>query len=157
MQHETEKRSRTSGTPGPDEPRQRVGGRQDGTGLAVEGGGYQDICSQKECAVGAQKNRARDPRLDELAAAGLGQHWQDIAELVGYDQWMQVWGILLAASLDERGRICVPHPTRLVQQQRHALIHAMVADGHDLTSIQRVVLQKYRQTISIRQLRRITK
>ena len=61
-----------------------VGGRLgEGAGRAP-GGGYPDICTGDGSGVG-------DPRLDELRAIGLADHWIRVAEAIGVDAFVLVW------------------------------------------------------------------
>ncbi|MEN6082852.1 hypothetical protein, partial [Chromobacterium piscinae] len=42
----------------------------------------------------AKKNRARDPRLDELRAMGMHHCWQKVAAEIGMDAFLAMWRIL---------------------------------------------------------------
>ncbi|UGA37565.1 hypothetical protein JOS77_26940 [Chromobacterium haemolyticum] len=41
-----------------------------------------------------KKNRARDPRLDDLRRMGMHHSWQRVAEEIGMDAFLAMWRIL---------------------------------------------------------------
>lgn len=60
-----------------------VGGRQEGTPPALDGGGYPDICTDQGSAV-------RDPRRADLAEL-LPPVWVRLADMIGVDNVLAVW------------------------------------------------------------------
>lgn len=93
-----EKRSQTEGIAQADSVASRtvygVGGRQGLTAGPARGGGYLDVCNPPELHDGAKKNRAGDPRLDELRAMGMHHCWQKVAAEIGMDAFLAMWRIL---------------------------------------------------------------
>lgn len=93
-----EKRSQTTGIAQDDSVADRtvygVGGRQGLTAGLGRGGGYLDAYPVSELPDEAKKNRARDPRLDELRAMGMHHCWQKVAAEIGMDAFLAMWRIL---------------------------------------------------------------
>ncbi|MGY8624137.1 hypothetical protein [Chromobacterium violaceum] len=93
-----EKRSQTKGIAQADSVASKtiygVGGRQGLTAGLGRGGGYLDAYPVSELPDEAQKNRARDPRLDELRAMGMHHCWQKVAAEIGMDAFLAMWRIL---------------------------------------------------------------
>ncbi len=80
---------------------QGVGGRHRQSAFSVGGGGYLDNCTISEPPLkGFCKN---DPRIDELRRIGLHARWLAVAELIGYEKFVEMWGVL-DSSLDEESR-----------------------------------------------------
>ncbi|MGR2663092.1 hypothetical protein ACUXVY_16035 [Chromobacterium haemolyticum] len=71
-----------------------VGGRHRQGQPLAGGGGYLDDCPFSEFPDGAKKNRARDPRLDDLRRMGMHHSWQRVAEEIGMDAFLVMWRIL---------------------------------------------------------------
>ncbi|MEO9387042.1 hypothetical protein [Chromobacterium phragmitis] len=60
----------------------------------ARGGGYLDVYPVPELSDEAKKNRAHDPRLDELRAMGMHHCWQKVAAKIGMDAFLAMWRIL---------------------------------------------------------------
>jgi hypothetical protein len=112
---------------------QGVGARHPYTPLCGEGGRYLDTCTEP---VFFEKNfkKSEDQRINELREMGLGYKWLQIAETIGFDNFMSIWAILDADNINnsdipsERVRIWVPTFNRYLRYQRNRYILARAAD-----------------------------
>lgn len=106
-----------------------VGARHKGSPPDSQGAGYLDVCMKSRPE--GSKNRARDPRIDELREHGVSWRWIAIAEAIGYDNFVIMWRMATALFADsdrERPsmvRILMPHVRKLDRIQRDSMISTL--------------------------------
>ncbi|MBF0453652.1 MAG: hypothetical protein HQL72_02405 [Magnetococcales bacterium] len=130
-----------------------VGGRQEDTSSPLRGGGYQDICTILKPDPG------NDPRIRELKQLGLNPCWIEIAETVGYEDFLKIWRILDRKNLHtggrENSRITIPLFSRLVRQQRNQVLRTMAAEGATLQELIACSVNQFGMSITWRSVYRI--
>lgn len=158
----TENRNSTAGTAQLDlfgqAPMPGVGARQADPGPPDRGGGYLDTC-------GSANDGASDPRLAELAHLGLPRAWLMIAELIGFDAWLNVWRMLSSAEFDswirrETGGTRMPQLRSYdsyLRYQRNRYIEALAARGMKAGEIQRAVARNLREPLDEKHVLKIMK
>lgn len=135
-----------------------VGGRQPARTSSARGGGYLDICSSRNSRL---RKSARDPRLEELAQIGLDARWLRIADVVGVDQFLEVWQILDEENIDlppgerEPTRIRVPLFAGWMRLQRNKLVQALADEGRRPPEIRRIIRRTLCESLSERHITRI--
>lgn len=152
--------SMPGGTPG-------VGGRQAGSPPLAGGGGYLDECNQSEPRLGAlQKSRAAandDPRMEDLRAIGLSRRWLQVAEITGFDMFMEIWKTLDADNItchpSERmpEKMVVPYFTRYMVYQRNQYIRSLASQGQKPGQIRKILISELCERLSVRHITRIMK
>lgn len=127
---ENEKRNSTQGAKPERASPPGVGGRHSSPPTCRAGGGYQDICNEKKCAVS-------DSQLEELRALGLQRAWLHVAALIGVEHFVTMWRVL-CQEVDFRGdmqRVYVPRFSTYLRFQRNRVIMALSGEGrtpHDI-------------------------
>ncbi|MDH5634045.1 MAG: hypothetical protein OEZ10_13815 [Gammaproteobacteria bacterium] len=129
---------------------QRVGGRHEYMPLALEGGGYLDICNISKPAY----RGATDPRLDILRKLGLSDAWLAIATIVGFDEFIFSWAIMD----DETATTALsamPRFSRFKKYVRDQMIMDLASAGKSPEEIRATINKKLRDTRSVRHIKRI--
>jgi len=144
------KRNSDHGIEGRQPPAPEVGGRHKPAHPASEGGGYPDICTPLR--VGAH-----DPRVADFRRAGLPRIWVEIAELVGYEQFIGLWRILTDADEyhDNAGRVRLPSMGPYYRHLRNEWIRSLLAEGAEPVEIQCLMRRQMGHTLSISSIQRI--
>ena len=135
---------------------QGVGARPTSNHLRLERGGYLDICTGFESPVGAAEKNARDPRIDELREMGLGYHWIQAAERIGFSAFLELWQTLdeqLAG--DARRDVYVPQFRAFRAYQRNRFIRALSDEGLSPKEIRSRLQAELRESPSIRHILRV--
>ncbi len=148
----SEMKDRSTGSEG-------VGARHKDHHHPTRGARYQDVYIENRAE--GSKNRARDPRIDELASSGLSWKWISIAEAIGYDDFLMMWQLvsILFADADSSKtstiRIWMPTYEKMKRLQRDKLIKEL-AETMDCDGINKELKALGFDTLSHRQLYRIT-
>lgn len=123
-----------------------VGARHKGFAPPQGGGRYLDICTTFEVS---EKN-SRDPRIDELAEARIGNFWLSLAREIGFDAFIVVWNTLSsrAASGDDGHRVYVPKFDAFIRYQRNRLILSLANNGLKAKEIREHVQHELKEDIS---------
>lgn len=131
-----------------------VGGRQDDPAQCPKGGGYLDSCNT---SWGGMARGARDPRLSDLRALGIGERWLRIAREIGVDEFLTVWRILDEANEDgfAGARVRVPLFRSWERRLRNRYILALAASGSGAREIRRRLLRERCEELSERHIHRI--
>ena len=135
----------------------------DPTPSPQEGGGYLSVCAPFEFLLPAGlKKNSRDPRIDELAAMGLRQTFIDIAEAIGFDNFMTVWKIFDAdpAFLDQDPsglRIRMPLYRAWERYQRNRYMEALFHAGLSVEEVRSRVKKYLRENLTKRHVSRFMK
>lgn len=154
------------------DPEHVVGGRQAiGHGTAG-GGGYLNECTPPECRQRPAKknfadfsaNSQLDPReaalLSELDAMGLSRVMLQIAQTIGFDNFMAMWRILdgsyeAMADNDSGIYIRLQRLSAYKRFQRNRFIEAMAAMGMSQPEISRSVTRDLGEKVSDRHIWRL--
>ena len=135
-----------------------VGGRPIDHPTPPRGGGYLDDCTIFEASLKGGENRARDFRLDELREMGLAKHWVNVASIVGYDYFLEIWEVLGSAEnvdhISSGVRVYMPHPSLNERYQRNKLIRALGAQGKKSLEIQSIIKKELCEFVSRRHIDR---
>lgn len=154
------------------DPEQGVGGRQGIGHDQVGGGGYLNECTPPEVRQGrARKKFAKfpansqlDPReaalLSELDAMGLSRVMLQIAQTIGFDNFMAMWEILdgsyeAMADNDSGIYIRLQRLSAYKRFQRNRFIEAMAAMGMSQPEISRSVTRDLGEKVSNRHIWRL--
>lgn len=136
---------------------QGVGGRQPIDPLLARGGGYQDICTISKPSF----RGSEDPRIDFLKKIGLSDLWIEIAEVIGFDDFIYIWRILdrdnIGAPSEARAtnRVRVPGFNRFHKFLRNKLILQLSQSGKKPAEIKAKLHSLLRENISARHVVRI--
>lgn len=152
--HSEENRSTTNGMMAMGTELPGVGARQEGISTPRRGGGYQDICTNSDAPLGAQKN-ARDPRIEELRKIGLGAQWTDVADAIGFDAFVAMWRALDHHAAGENQRLYIPRFSAYARYQRNRYIQSLADAGEKADTILCRVKDELCETISYRHISRI--
>ena len=155
----SEKRSRTDGmtasTPRTPGSAGGVGGRHRNPPPPPEGGGYLDVYTKNGEPL------LIDPRLGELAEAGLSTLWLRVASVVGVDQFLVIWRLLdevnAGAEVRDAVRLRVPLFSNYEKMQRNKLILAYQQAGQPPEEIQKKLKVDLCEDISLRHIKRVIK
>lgn len=138
-----------------------VGGRQGQTSTLGGGGGYQDNCTHGGFQDGGSGGKA-DPRINELREMHIGRKWIQIAETIGFDNFMAMWAILDEDNIKNDGlscdrvRIWVPVFKRYLRYQRNRYILSRAADGDaSPQDLQAEIKKLLSESLSIHHIKRI--
>jgi len=123
----------------------RVGARHKDPFRQPQGGRYQDICTVFETS----EKKSLDPRLDELKDMGLGIFWRQLAERIGYDEFMLVWAALSdqASEGDNGHRVYIPRFDSYMRFQRNRYIVALASSGSKTKEIRHRVQEDLNETV----------
>ena len=152
---------------------QGVGARQgDGHGQPG-GGGYLDGCNPAELRTRGSKKIAKIPRtagtgfdaredalLAELDAMGLSRVMLQVAQAIGFDNFMRMWGILDGAyeartDNDSGIYIRLQRLTAYRRYQRNRFIESLAAMGETQPEIARLVKRELGEDVSDRHIWRL--
>lgn len=131
-----------------------VGGRHGSRPPAMQGGGYQDICTTANTSL----EKKCDARLVELREVGLSRAWLTVAEVIGVDAFLDAWKVLdqQAAHINPGQReIYVPLFASYLRFQRNRFILALADHGTSVDEIRRQVRTVLCEDISARHITRI--
>lgn len=161
MDNNNDKRSPTIRMKATDTRSPGVGGRQADTHPLSGGGGYQDICIESVFSKKILK-KSEDPRINELREIGLGHKWLQMAEAIGFDNFMTVWSILDEENINnggvtcERIRMWVPAFKRYLRYQRNRYIIARASDNDARPEkIQKEINKLLGEQLSLAHIKRI--
>ncbi len=103
----------------------------------------------------------RDPRLNELAAIGLPSVWLDIAEITGFDAFLDIWRMLSEHNgCQHDGGARLPklrYFSSYLRFQRNRYICALACQGVHPSQIQTAILKNFHETLDITNVTRIAK
>jgi len=130
-----------------------VGARRTDTPPPPQGGGYLDVCTKNAACASA------DPRMDELRKMRLNHIWLAVADVVGYDLFIDMWQLLdgFAPEVEHcgRARITIPSFTHYARYQRNSLILSLHVDGKKPKDIRRVLIKELREDLQELHISRI--
>ncbi|MDT8372086.1 MAG: hypothetical protein RQ783_08890 [Gammaproteobacteria bacterium] len=106
---------------------EEVGARHRDQSFPPWGGGYLDNCTGPEVL----EKKSRDPRLDELREAGIGNHWTTLADEIGYDAFIVVWRVLSnrADDSEDAHKLYIPKFNSFERYQRNRYILTLSSMG----------------------------
>ena len=131
---------------------QGVGGRQEDRSTPIEGGGYLDIYTISKIEFSLDS----DPRFALLKYAGLSDLWLGIAEMVGFDTFLEIWHRIDVSDPNHpMARASMPQFSKLKKAKRDLLIMQLSTQGLRPHIIQRRIQQELREHLSIRHIARI--
>lgn len=150
-------------------PGRPPGARQGPLPPARAGGGSRPICTGSGAAVGRSARGAagaaaapadppaEDPRLAELRALGLSHVWLRVAEVIGFDAWLQAWEVMATddAVVDDRRRVYVPPLESFMRYQRNLVIRSMAESGASVDQILQRLRADFRESWSRKYLLRM--
>lgn len=154
------------------DPGHGVGARQGQGPVSAGGGGYLSGCTPPEVRQGRLKkkfaispeNSQLDPReaalLSELDEMGLSRVMLQIAQTIGFDNFMAMWQILdssyeAIADNDSGIYIRLQRMSAYKRYQRNRFIEAMVAMGMSQPEISRSVKRDLGEEVSDRHIFRL--
>lgn len=145
-----------------------VGGRHAPQARPDRGGGYLNECTSPEVAHWPQKNFAHLAHLPdrerlligELYAMGLSRVLLRIAETIGFDAFMQVWGALESSPEVHHDasaglRLQMPRLAAYRRYQRNRFVEALAVAGLTEAEIRATVKARLGESISDRHTRRL--
>ena len=136
-----------------------VGGRQDNTNTPQWGGGYLDVYPKSAKAF-YQKMLA-DNRIDDLRSHGLADYWIEIAESIGYDNFVCMWQILDKKNnhmnCKDSSRIRVPFFSQFLKFQRNKYILFLRESGKKTSHIQYLLKKELCENLTVVHILRIIK
>jgi len=134
-----------------------VGGRQEHRCTPNRGGGYLDICKKSEKAI--YEKMLNDSRIDELKAHGLSDTWIEVAEDIGYDQFIRIWQILDKKNINkghhDNARIRIPIFAQFLKFQRNKYILHLSEIGHSPEEIKNILKKDLCEDLTIRHINRL--
>jgi len=140
-----------STAPGGSDDQTGVGARHRESQPPAGVGGYLDICSISDSGFMANL-RKNDPRIKSLRDMKIGTTWIEIAEDIGFENFMAVWRRL---GQDESTRIRMPPYTKWVRYQRNQFIKQLASEGYRSEQIKRRVKRELCEDVSLRHIARI--
>jgi len=160
MSTKTETRSSIDGITEDIDPGQGVGGRHENRHPPTEGGGYLDNYTVLNDPYLKKIAPPHDPRLDLLAKAELADHWLQIADLIGFDNFMTVWIILDSENIHStpkerrRRKVYVPQYRRFQRLMRDQFIIDLANRGKKPHVIHSLLIKNMCERVSIRHIER---
>ncbi len=134
-----------------------VGGRQEHSNLPQRGGGYLDVCTKT--ARGIYEKMLVDNRIDELKEYGLSEMWVEVAEAIGYDQFIHIWQILDKRNIQmgnqDNARMRVPMFTRYMKFQRNKYIYHLSAENLTPKEIQATLKKNLCEDLTVTHIARV--
>jgi hypothetical protein len=117
------------------------GARRPGARPSTPGGGYLNICTAFEAAVGSAARAPADPRIDELRRMSLPRVWLRVAEAIGYETFMDLWRVLCSdeSVQNDRQRVRVPLFSKYTRYQRNQVIRRLHEEGQTPNAIRRYI------------------
>ncbi len=144
-----------------DHYRPGVGGRQGECQALIEGGGYLDECIISDPSLKKSCAAANDLRLDDLRTIGLSHKLMAVADLVGFDLFIQIWKIIddysvgSYAPLSTPKRIHVPRFTSYLALQRNKYIASLSEEGLTVGEIRTRIKAELCEVLSERHIFRL--
>ncbi len=134
-----------------------VGGRQEPRRIPSGGGGYLDVCTKTERAI--YEKMLTDNRIDELKAHGLSDIWIEVAEALGYDQFIYIWQILdkknVTKGHHDNARIRIPIFAQFLKFQRNKYIVYLSKKGETPEKIKIILRKNLCEDLTIRHIIRL--
>jgi len=138
-----------------------VGGRQEGSQAPTGGGGYLDECTISGPSLKNSRSAANDPRLNDLRSIGISQKLFAVAEVVGFDYFIEIWKIFDQENLNRSRcssvdvRIGIPRFRSYLLFQRNKYIAALADEGYSTKEISRILKKELCDSVSLRHISRI--
>lgn len=145
-----------------------MGGRQAPPDPSDGGGGYLDECTTPEVAHQPPENFAHLADLPErerlligeLYAMGLSRVLLRLAETIGFDVFMEVWGVLESSPEVHHDasaglRLQMPRLAAYRRYQRNRFVEALAVAGMSEAEIRATVKSRLGESISDRHTRRL--
>lgn len=141
----------------PDSDLEGVGGRQELGDTLSRGGGYLDVCTKTARSI--YDKMLIDSRIDELKAHGLADIWIEVAEAIGYDDFIYIWQILDKKNIEmshrDNARIRIPIFSKFLKFQRNKYIFHLSEKNETPESIQKILKRDLCENLTIHHIIRI--